>query len=93
VKEEILSQKFMEAVKGVVPAIRESTVGQLLGKAVDLVQSSPTLNDMANHGRTELAAALNHGADAYVMYQKGSHDQPSPEVQKPEMTQSKGISM
>ena len=64
-----------------------------VGKAYDFAQSSPTLNDMANHGRTELAAASFHDANAYVMYQRGSHDQPSPEVSEPEITQSKGISM
>ena len=56
---------------------------------------------MGPHGASELAAALFSGnANAYVMYQKGSHDQPgmgkdqpSPEVQNPEITQSKGMSM
>jgi hypothetical protein len=46
-----------------------------VGNAFDAAQSSPVLNDMANHGRSELAAALFNGSP-YVMYQKGSHDQP-----------------
>jgi hypothetical protein len=86
--EESLGQKFMEAIKGGLGAVVEG-----VGKAYDLAQSSPVVNDMANHGRTEIAAALFHDANAYVMYQRGSHDQPSPEVSEPEITQSKGISM
>jgi hypothetical protein len=85
-KEENLSRKFMEAIKGGLVAVVEG-----IGKAYDLAQSSPTINDMANHGRTELAAALFNGSNAYVMYQRGSHDQPSPDVREPEMVQSRGL--
>ena len=88
--EEQLGQKFMEVMKGIGGAVAEG-----VGKAIDMVQSSPTLNDMANHGRTELAAAIFNG-DPYVMYQKGSHDQkPSPEVQEPQIqeSQSRGRTM
>jgi hypothetical protein len=68
-------QALVEGVKEGVGAFIDG-----IGKAFDLAQASPTLNDMANHGRNEIAAALFNGqANAYVMYQRGSHDQPANE--------------
>jgi hypothetical protein len=74
-----------------------------LGKAIDTMQSSPALNDLANHGRTELAAALYSGqSNAFVMYHRSQPekdqpkmeaDKPSVEVEQPEIKQSRGIHM
>jgi hypothetical protein len=104
-----LKEEFAELAKPQVTVVSAVTEGvkvglgafiEGMGKAFDIAQSSPTLKDMANHGRTELAAALFNGSP-YVMYQRGMHGQPekggeelkepSPEVEQPEIKQSHGI--
>ncbi len=67
-----------------------------IGKAYDLAQSSPVINDMANHGRSELVAALFGGqSNAHVMYMRGGHDQPQENEQQQDLPvkQSCGMSM
>jgi hypothetical protein len=103
-----LKEEFAELAKPqvtVVSAVTEGIkvgLGAFVGGFFDVLQSVPKeIKDMANHGRTELAAALFNGS-AYVMYQRGMHGQPekggeelnkepSPEVEQPEIKQSRGI--
>lgn len=68
---EAVKEGFKEGVKAFVDGI---------GKAYDLAQSSPVLNDMANHGRSEVAAALFGGTSPYVMYMRGQHGQSEKEL-------------
>jgi hypothetical protein len=97
---EELKKAFQELVSIGKEAI--GTVAEGVGKAYDFAQSSQVMNDMANHGRSELAAGF-FNQSAYVMYQRSNQvdqpanenkvEAPSVEVHQPEITQSKGMSM
>lgn len=75
---------------GVVEGVSAFVKG--IGKAFDLAQS-PGIGDAWNQGRSEIAAAL-FNESAYVMYPRaeknlqGGTNNPSPEVQSPEITPS-----
>lgn len=84
------TEAVTEGLKGGVVAFVEG-VGQIF----DGLQASPTFNAWVGHGATEFAAAINHGAHGLAMYgwphDQPKNDQPSPEVQSPEITPSHGL--
>ena len=66
------------AATGIVEGVKAFADG--IGKAFDLVQSSPTLNAWAEHGATELASGLVNG-NAFLPYGwGGSHGQSEKEL-------------
>jgi hypothetical protein len=95
------SQTAAEALTAAVKEALQAFFVDGMGKAFDIAQASPAINDFFNHGRTEAASSLFNGtSNAFIMYQRGSHDQPANDnqaetlgvaIEPQEMKQSRGL--